>query len=321
LPKTAPASGPATAAAEAVSVSVAADSAPGHAAADSAFLKERVRRYYAAATEDYLKYYQADWHHHMHYGFDRDLPRGGNPTEHMVRYLAGIAGLKAGDRMLDAGCGVGGSSIFLAHELGLDCMGITLMESQARLARGFAAKRSAAPSPAGGRARFAVNDFHQPSFKPGSFDAVWALESFDHAIDKRAWVAAMFDLLKPGGRLMIADGFRTGAPRDRAQAKAYEAFLAGWAVPHLCTPQEIAQWAEAAGFAVAHSEDISADVMPHARAIFRFGLIFIPLRWALARLGLTSREKLGNAYATYHQYHTFRQGLWEYRAYCFRKPE
>jgi SAM-dependent methyltransferase len=147
------------------------------------------------------------------------------------------------------------------------------------------------------------------------------LESFDHAIDKRAWVAAMFDLLKPGGRLMIADGFRTGAPRDRAQAKAYEAFLAGWAVPHLCTPQEIAQWAEAAGFAVAHSEDISADVMPHARAIFRFGLIFIPLRWALARLGLTSREKLGNAYATYHQYHTFRQGLWEYRAYCFRKPE
>jgi hypothetical protein len=60
--------------------------------------------------------------------------------------------------------------------------------------------------------------------------------------------------------------------------------------------------------------------MPHARAIFRFGLLFIPVRWALARLGLTSLEKLGNAYATYHQYLTFRQGLWEYRAYCFRKP-
>jgi tocopherol O-methyltransferase len=262
----------------------------------------------------------------MHYGFDRDLPRGGNPTEHMVRYLAGIAGLKAGDRMLDAGCGVGGSSIFLAKELGLDCVGITLMESQARLARGFSARSlyagnvSAGSVSVRGRARFAVNDFHVPSFKPSTFDAVWALESFDHAIDKRAWVAAMFGLLKPGGRLMIADGFRTGVPRDRSQAKAYEAFLAGWAVPHLCTPGEIVRWAEEAGFAVAHSEDISADVMPHARAIFRFGLLFIPVRWALARLGLTSREKLGNAYATYHQYLTFKRGLWEYRAYCFRKP-
>jgi tocopherol O-methyltransferase len=320
--------------APAESASVPAGTGPAAAAGDSAeaaFLKDRVKRYYAAATEDYLKYYQADWHHHMHYGFDRDLPRGGNPTEHMVRYLAGIAGLKAGDRMLDAGCGVGGSSIFLAKKLGLVCVGITLMESQARLARGFASRgrpaggrtsgESSAGGPsAGGRARFAVNDFHLPSFKPASFDAIWALESFDHAVDKRAWVAAMYGLLKPGGRLMIADGFRTGVPRDRSQAKAYEAFLAGWAVPHLCTPGEIVRWAEEAGFAVAHSEDISPDVMPHARAIFRFGLLFIPVRWALARLGLTSREKLGNAYATYHQYLTFRRGLWEYRAYCFRKP-
>lgn len=288
-------------------------------APDHRALKDRVRRYYAAATEDYLKYYQADWHHHMHYGFDRDLPRGGNPTEQMVRYLAHLGGLKPGERLLDAGCGVGGSSIFLARELGLDCVGITLMEGQARLATGFAAK-GIAPRGGRGRARFAANDFHRPAFKPASFDAVWALESFDHATDKRAWVAGMFDLLKPGGRLIIADGFKTEATADRAHAKAYAAFLAGWAVPHLCTAAELDAWAKEAGFEPKHSEDISADVMPHARAIFRFGLLFIPARWALARLKLTSPEKLGNAIATYYQYLTFRKGLWQYRAYCFRKP-
>src|SRR4051812_40646006 len=69
-------------------------------------IKEKVHRYYDATTEDYLKYYQTDWHHHMHFGFDRDLPKGGNPTEHLVRYLAKIAGLKAGDAVLDSGCGV-----------------------------------------------------------------------------------------------------------------------------------------------------------------------------------------------------------------------
>lgn len=284
------------------------------ASAPAAELKARVRRYYQAATEDYLKYYQADWHHHMHYGFDRDLPKGGNPTEHMVRYLARLAGLKAGERLLDAGCGVGGSSIFLAREFGLKCVGITLMENQARLARGFAAGKGV------GAARFTVNDFHMPAFKAASFDVVWALESFDHAVDKRAWTAAMFGLLKPGGRLLIADGFRAAAPRNAAQAKAYADLLAGWAVPHLCSAADLDTWAAEAGFEPVASEDISADVMPHARAIFRFGLLFIPLRWLLARLGLTSREKLGNAIATYHQYPTFKQGLWQYRAHCYRKP-
>jgi SAM-dependent methyltransferase len=281
-------------------------------------VKAAVRRYYHAATEDYLRYYQSDWHHHMHYGFDRELPKGGNPTEHLVRYVARIAGLKAGERMLDAGCGVGGSSIFLARELGLHCVGITLMESQARLATGFAAK--GVPRGAAGRARFAVNDFHAPSFKPGSFDAVWAVESFDHAADKRAWVAVMAGLLKPGGRLVIADGYRAAEPRDGSQRKAYARFLAGWAVPHLCTAPELEAYAAEAGLERTHGEDISADVLPHARAIFRFGLIFIPIRWALARLGLTSAEKLGNAYATYFQYRTLRRGLWAYRVDCFRKP-
>jgi SAM-dependent methyltransferase len=305
-------------------------------AADKA-LKERVRRYYIAATEDYLKYYETDWHHHMHYGFGRGLPKGGNPTEHMVRYLAERAGLKAGDRILDAGCGVGGSSIFLARAFGCRCVGITLVEDQARLARGFAAASMASngaapitgtPVPSGdrthpgsgGRARFVVNDFHVPAFKPGSFDAVWAVESFDHAVDKEAWVAAMFRLLKPGGSLIIADGFRTANPRDDRQAREYAVFLAGWAVPHLCSRAELEAYGARAGFDLAYSEDIGGDVLPHARAIFRFGLIFIPVRWVLAKLGLTSPEKLGNAYATYFQYRTLKQGLWSYCVYCFRKP-
>ncbi|HKP95525.1 MAG TPA: methyltransferase domain-containing protein [Fibrobacteria bacterium] len=275
--------------------------------------KDRVRRYYAAATEDYLKYYRTGWHHHMHYGFDRDLPRGGNPTEHMVRFLAGLAGLKPDDRVLDAGCGVGGSSIFLARELGCKCVGITLVEDQARLARGFAGR--GAP-----QALFAVNDFHLPAFKPGSFDAVWAVESFDHAVDKEAWVASMFALLKPGGRLVIADGFRAGLPEDALQAREYAGFLAGWAVPHLCSAAELETYGARAGFQLLHGEDISKDVLPHARAIFRFGLIFIPLRRLLGKFRLTSPEKLGNAYATYFQYRTLKRGLWAYCAYCFRKP-
>jgi tocopherol O-methyltransferase len=278
-------------------------------------IKEKVRRYYQDTTADYLKYYQTGWHHHMHYGFDRDLPKGGNPTEQMVRYLSGIASLGAGDVVLDAGCGVGGSAIWLAETAGCRTVGITLVEDQARLARGFAAKRNLR-----GRARFLVNDFTRTAFAPASFDAVWALESFDHAPDKGAWVADMFRLLRPGGRLVIADGFRSVGAFDARQTLAYGRFLAGWAVPHLCTDAEIRGWGAEAGFEPVHAEDITADVYPHARAIFRFGVIFIPIRWCLRRLGLVSEEKLGNALATWYQYRTLKQGLWSYRVYCFRKP-
>jgi SAM-dependent methyltransferase len=309
--------------------------------------KEKVSRYYKAATEDYLKYYEADWHHHMHYGFDRDLPKGGNPTEQMVRYVAKVAGLpdrkaadasgRPGPKVLDAGCGVGGSAIWLARQAGCRSVGITLVEPQARLAMRYAARhgvRPQTPPQPSGMARFAVNDFTRPAFKPGSFDVVWALESFDHAPDKAAWVAAMARILKPGGRLAIADGFRAerraageagaeAAERKRLEReeRAYKAFLAGWAVPHLCTTAEMRRYATDAGLELVHDEDISADVMPHARAIFRFGLLFIPVRWVLHKMRLTSPEKLGNAVATYHQYRTFKRGLWTYRVYCFRKPD
>lgn len=305
-------------------------------------VKEKVRRYYQAATEDYLKYYESDWHHHMHYGFDRDLLPGGNPTEHLVRYLARLAGLAAPEgvpapgapevrpaAVLDAGCGVGGSAIWLARELGCRCVGITLMENQARLAMGFAARpaRPSAPSPAvpaegrgaGNRARFAVNDFTHPAFKDATFDVVWAVESFDHAPDKAAWIREMGRVLKPGGRIVIADGFRSERPQSPVETRDYARFLAGWAVPHLCTFAELERWAREAGFAVDHAEDVSADVLPHARAIYRFGLLFIPFRWALHRLGLANAEKLGNAYATYFQYRTLRRGLWRYGVFCLRK--
>jgi cyclopropane fatty-acyl-phospholipid synthase-like methyltransferase len=277
--------------------------------------KAQVHRYYDATTEDYLRYYETDWHHHMHYGFDRALPPGGNPTEHMVRYLAKVAGIQGGERVLDAGCGVGGSSIWLAGNLACRCVGITLVESQARLARGFAQKRGVSAS-----ARFVVDDFTRAAFSPGSFDVVWALESFDHAPDKAAWIADMFRLLKPGGRLVVADGFRAEGAFSPADENAYRKFLAGWAVPHLCTPSEMERWGNAAGFAPRHAENITADVLPHARAIFRFGVLFIPCRWILRKLGLISEEKLGNARATYYQYRTLKKNLWSYRVFCFSKP-
>ncbi len=277
-------------------------------------IKQKVHRYYTAATEDYLKYYQSDWHHHMHYGFERDLPKGGNPTENLVKYMAKIAGIKSHHRLLDAGCGVGGSAIWLSQNIDCQTVGITLMEMQAHLAHGFAQKKALKQ-----KAKFVANDFTTPAFKPQSFDFIWATESFDHAPDKAAWIKIMFGLLKPGGRLIVADGFKSGKTFSLAEENQYAEFLKGWAVPHLASCKEFHESAVSAGFKKFYSENISNDIFPHAFAIYRFGLLFTPIRWLLHKIGLTSAEKLGNAIATYYQYHTLKKNLWAYWIFCYEK--
>lgn len=288
-------------------------------------VQTRVHDHYSDTVEDYLKYYGTSRHHHMHYGFDRDLPKGGSPTGNMVRYLATVAGLlpatagKPAPRVLDAGCGVGGTSIWLARETGCSCVGITLIESHVRLARRFALQ-DAAKRASNGMARFAANDYTTPAFKPGSFDVIVALESFCHAPDKEAWIRGMVPLLKPGGRLVIGDGFSGRPAANPAEERSFGFFLKGWAVPHFCSFEEVQTWAGNAGLETAHAEDITPDVLPHAWKIFRLGPILVPLRWLQRKLGFVGEEKLHNAYAIYHQYPTLKQGLWRYGALCFCKP-
>jgi SAM-dependent methyltransferase len=304
-------------------------------------VKARLHQYFSDTTKDYLKYYGTAKHHHMHYGFERGLPRGGSPTGNMSRYLATLAGLlpakpgRTAPVVLDAGCGMGGSSILLARETGAFCTGINLVEAHARIARAFALRDAAkwgtpaetapgaVPAPAGlmrTPANFVANDYTLPAFKNESFDVIWALESFCYAPDKAAWIRGMAPLLKPGGRLVIADGFNGRAPADPGEALAFSRFLAGWAVPHFCSFEELQQAAQAAGLEIEHAEDITPDVLPHAWKIFRLGPLIVPWRRLLRVLRLTGEEKLHNAYAIYHQYPTLKKGIWRYGAFCFRKP-
>lgn len=277
--------------------------------------REKVFRYYKASTDDYLTWYQSDWHHHMHYGFERDLPKGGNPTENLVRYMAEKAEISEGTRVLDSGCGVGGASIWLAEHKKANCVGLNLMEMQLKLARVFSQRHGTL-----GRTEFVAGDFTKLPLKEESFDVIWATESYCHATDKKTWIQNMYRLLKPGGRLIVADGFRSDERTFSAsEEKKYHQFISGWAVPNLSSQAEHIAWCKEAGFLTVDDEDISADVEVHAKSIFRFGLLFIPIRWALLHLGLTSLEKFGNAVATYHQYTTFKRKLWTYRVIVSRK--
>lgn len=103
-------------------------------------------------------------------------------------------------KVLDVGCGIGGTSRYLAKKFGdkADVTGITLSSFQVKRATELA-KEQNVPN-----AQFTVMDALDMKFPDNSFDLVWACESGEHMPDKKKYVEEMARVLKPGGKIVIA---------------------------------------------------------------------------------------------------------------------
>ena len=79
--------------------------------------------------------YEIVWHLNsqmcMHYGYwDDTTPTLRSALRNMNTKFAAFAEIKPGEKILDAGCGVGGSSVFLAKNFECEEEGITLSKQQ-----------------------------------------------------------------------------------------------------------------------------------------------------------------------------------------------
>lgn len=111
------------------------------------------------------------------------------------RAVAGL-GLRPGMRVLDAGCGTGEVLRWLQEAVGSDglVIGIDLSAAHARAAR-------AASSP---RATVLQADLLRSCIAPATLDLIWSLNTINHFRDPAAGLAALGTLLRPGGRIALA---------------------------------------------------------------------------------------------------------------------
>lgn len=219
--------------------------------------QRRVARYY-----DGMQFlYSALWSRTgVHYGFwEAGTRTRAAAIREMDRAVARALDCRPGGRVLDAGCGVGGTSRWLAEEHGLDVVGITLSTDQLDRAR-----HAAAASPAADRLRFERADFLATGFAGESFDGVFGLESVCYAEPTLAFASEAWRLLRPGGRLVVLDGFRTDTPMTPRDRRDLRRFVHGWALAGMASVDEVGTALRDAGFEAIRYADKRDAVMPSA---------------------------------------------------------
>src|SRR5262249_9800587 len=110
-----------------------------------AHMVERIRTYYDETWGDYRWLWLSPRNYAIHFGYwDTGTRTHAESLLNMNRALAERIGLRPGQRVLDAGCGVGGSAAWLARTQGAEVVGITLVASQVARARRYAAAQGVA---------------------------------------------------------------------------------------------------------------------------------------------------------------------------------
>lgn len=155
-------------------------------------------------------------------------------------------------RVLDAGCGLGGTMIALAQRLGGTYCGVTLSSTQASVAR-----RAVKEAGLGDRIRLLVQSYDDPP--PGPYDVVLAIESLAHSANPEISVAALIRVLAPGGRLAIVDDMPEAGSSHSADL---EAFKAGWNCGALWGHQQYLAAFASHGLRLVVDRDLSADCRP-----------------------------------------------------------
>jgi ubiquinone/menaquinone biosynthesis C-methylase UbiE len=205
---------------------------------------------------------------HVHWGFWGD-PAGADGSaddyaaaaERLCRRVCDAAGIRDGLRVLDVGCGFGGTIASLNERfVHLDMTGVNIDRRQLDRAAATVWLRG------GNRVRWVEADACRLPFPAGSFDVVLAVESIFHFPSRAAFFAEAARVLAPEGTMALSDF----VPPEKAvpvlrsfNAAADEATVRTYGrIDVLCSLLSYREIAAAAGFAVAREDDVTPHTLP-----------------------------------------------------------
>ncbi|MGR3219147.1 MAG: SAM-dependent methyltransferase [Candidatus Anammoxibacter sp.] len=282
---------------------------------------QKVVNYYDQSWLGYKAFWGSGRNLGIHYGFhDENTKTHNDRVINMNKHLAlllGLDKLSHDDELLilDAGCGVGGTSIFLAgHYPQSNFYGITLADKQIGLAKGYAKQRGVNE-----KVTFFKKDYLSNGFHDETFDAVFALESMCYAADKHAFVKEARRVLKPGGKLVVLGFFCTDTAFESSLEEKYRVWCDGWAIPYLETDTNFKNFLTIEDFNNISFNDITQNVMPSSIRMYRLMKIFLPVAIFLEKIGLRTTTNINDTLAAMVQRNLLESGSLIYAEFCATK--
>ncbi|MBU1204634.1 MAG: methyltransferase domain-containing protein [Nanoarchaeota archaeon] len=268
---------------------------------------ERLNKYYIKSKAGYDIFLWGS----KHFGF---YPKSKKVTEREAQVLmqdlvAKKLKLSADDLVLDAGCGQGVISTYLAKKYGCKIEGITPIHFEIDKANLLAKKLKVSD-----KINYSLMDYSDMEFKNNYFDCIYTIETLSHSVNIRKTLKEFHRVLKKGGRIAL---FEYTIAEDNCFSK-YEIKILN-KVSHASTMDSLGDFRhdkfqgtlKEAGFKDVIVEHISENVGPSLGRLRKFAIL--PYYLFVKPFGL--QEKFPNVTAAVEFYKMAKKGLIRYNIF------
>jgi len=233
----------------------------------------------------------------LHYGlWDKNTKKLSDAVLNTNKLVLNCLEINPKDFVLDAGCGIGGTSIFIAENSGAKVTGITLSDVQLKLA-----KEKALKSKVSKLLDFSKQDFTKTQFKNKTFSKIFGIESICHAHKKIDFLREANRIMKPCGKIAVVDAYLKRTNFNEKEKKIYQRFLEGWAVPNLSLKKDFYNDLKKAGFKNIVFHDKLDSVRKSSRRIYHLGIIIYPITLLLSLLKIIPKSEHLDTVASINQ--------------------
>ncbi|TRY80587.1 hypothetical protein TCAL_11633 [Tigriopus californicus] len=170
-------------------------------------------------------------------------------TQEFTKRLA----LKPGMKVLDIGCGTGGSAFFLARKFGVHVLGVDLSSNMLSIAEDHKLEMEPEVQE---RESFKKLDATKATFPDEHFDLMYSRDAIMHIAEKEKLYSNIFKWLKPGGQVLVSEYIHGKNHPNHPQEYIDYIIDRGY---QLLTASDYGDVLKKVGFTDVHAEDITGD--------------------------------------------------------------
>ena len=213
--------------------------------------ESRVRRYYERNTRRFLRFGQGGRLQAIHRAVRH--PEAVDPFRFQESHILNLLETHEADSVMDLGCGVGSSLVWLADHRPGRYFGITLSPLQAGLAnriingRGIIIRAGS----------YLDSDSYDDLPDQVGRSVFYGIESWLHCPNPGELFLRICERTRDGDIFAICDDFLTGPPGTPKSRRIIDDFREGWHAYNLITPEEADDIAERAGFRLLNDLDLT----------------------------------------------------------------